>query len=193
MPPRDVREPDRNEAPRSPWRGTIEHFGIEAGAGILNSVGGLDASLAPVLRGWVHLAWGASARLSLAGPAFGPDVRAAAGVASVRQELATLGVAYVFSLPARWLAPILSLGAGAYHLHAHGAASGSYVGTSADSWAAVFDGGAGVAVRVAERFAFVADVHAMVAAPRPLIAIGDATTSAGRPLLLDTLTGVLSF
>jgi hypothetical protein len=184
---------DQPEVPQRPWAPMIEHAGVEIGGGVLYSVGGLQPAFAPVVRAWFRLAHGLSVRGSFAGPALGPDLRAAAGVASLHQELATVDLAYIIALPPRWLVPLVSVGGGVLHIHVEGDASAPYAGTTANAWSAIFDAGAGLGIRPFESFALLLDGHAFLAAPRPVIALGNATTSAGRPALLGSLTGVVTF
>jgi hypothetical protein len=190
---RDTAERTQPAAPSAPWPHLVGRWTLEAGGAAFGSPGGLTASAAPMVRAMVGLTPSFGVRLTIVAPAFGPEVRANAGSASVSQELGTVAAAYVVELAPRWLGAIVSLGAGAYHLHVRGTATPPNLAESSDAWAALFDASAGLAFRLLPRVAIIADTHALLAAPRPEVALGNQTTSAGRPILLGSLSALVSF
>jgi hypothetical protein len=178
---------DRTVEPPSPaaplhGRGGL---GLGLGAAMIGLLRGSPPAFAPVLRAsYGGESW--SGRLSVVAPALGSRVSAEGGAATIRQECVTLEV--VGTWPARSpIAAVLSAGAGAYHWHVTGEASSPYVAHSGDSAGALFDAGAGVAIRLGASAGFLADVHALGLAPGVDVAIaGSSVKLAGTPLLLTT-------
>jgi hypothetical protein len=189
--PEDVRswmEPEREPPPR-----LFTGLGIEAGAGLLQSTGGIGPAFGPVLRLSLGIRAGFAGRLAFAGPAVGPDLTSSLGSASVRQELVALDLIYAFESPGVPVALVLSLGGGGYHLHATGAPNPPYAGDSDEVWSALADIGVGGALRFSSRAALLLDVHTLFTAPRPVVTLaGQELGSAGRPSFLVTLGIVAS-
>jgi hypothetical protein len=168
------------------------------GVALLQSADGIGPAVGPALR----LSFGArlgpdpadraalppaaapatlAGRLSVAGPALAPALSGEAGTASVRQELALLELVYAFPAGGP-LVPVLSAGAGAYHLHLAGAPDPPLRPAEGGVWAALAGAGAGVGLRLTERAALLADVQVLVAQPRPVVQLGRETLgTAGRP------------
>ncbi|AKT39523.1 hypothetical protein [Chondromyces crocatus] len=159
---------------------------VEGGVGLLLG-GGVGPAVGPFLR----VSLGAelsgrpgevlAARVTLAGPAFAPDLAGAVGSVSVRQELALVEV--VYSLGALGpLVPRVSVGAGAYHLRAVGDPRSPYEATSGEVWAALVGAGAGVGWSLGERLSVVVDAQVLFAQPRPVVALaGERLGAPGRP------------
>jgi hypothetical protein len=173
----------------------VEHVAIGAGAALLGSFDGLGPAVLPTVDVWIALHPRLAARLTLAGPGFHGGLENGAGTALVRQELAKAELVWMPSVggPA-WLAPMLSVGAGPYHLHVRGTATLPFRAASDDVWAALFDAGVGLAGRMSARAAIVVDAHAIVTTPRAAVAIGGTqVASAGAPSLFTSLQLVASF
>lgn len=175
--------------PRS--RPFFEGLVLEAGGGMLHAPGGIGPAGCPALRlsfGWPA---GIGVRLGVVGPAVGAALESPLGTATVRQELASLEVFYAFDLRSSFI-PVVSLGAGLYHLDATGAPLPPYTAASDEVWSGLFGVGAGGVYRLTDRVALTMDVRGLMTAPRPVVALaGQELGSAGRPSILWT-AGVLA-
>jgi hypothetical protein len=164
---------------------------LEAGGGALLATGGIGPAACPSFRlsfGWRN---GMGFRLGFAGPAVGAPLESPLGTATVRQEIAFLEAFYAVDTRSP-LIPVVSLGAGAYHLYASGAPKPPYIGASAETWTAAANAGLGGAYRLAERVALTLDVRGFLTVPRPVVTLaGRELGSAGRPSILVT-AGVLA-
>lgn len=172
--------------------GLLAGVSLEAGAVVLLSADGIGPSVGPALRLSLGAAGsaaeagsgmpaGLAARLTFAGPALGPALQGERGTVSVRQEMAFLEAVWAVETGTA-VVPVVSAGAGGYHLFASGAPEAPLVGATGEVWsiAALLGGGAGV--RVTERAALLLDVHALFAEPRAVVALGgERVGSAGRP------------
>ena len=205
-PPADVVAWVRAESPAPPARAGgdttsapaevpfVEHVAVGAGAALLGSFDGLGPAVLPAVDLWIALHPSVAARVTFAGPGFRGGLENAAGTALVRQELAKIELVWLPSVGTSWLAPMVSVGAGPYHLHVRGTATPPFRAASDDVWAALLDAGVGLAGRMSPRAAIVLDAHAIVTTPRAAVAIGDAqVASAGAPSLFTSLQLVASF
>ena len=144
------------------------HVGLALG--VAGAFAGPDVGMAvaPAL----HVAWHATPTWSVGvlavGPGFGARVTAAEGSANVRQELGLGEVAFE-SAPAGVASVFVSLGAGAYHLHASGDASPPYTSERDDAWSALLAAGAGLRIRLTGATSFVLDARELLALPRPVV------------------------
>lgn len=172
--------PLREPRTRSPIVGPA----VVVGAGALFGRDGLAPAALPVLRASVALTTRWALRLTVAAPGLAETISAAAGTATVRQELAAADVVCVLrpNVHAR-LVPIASLGFGAYHLHVRGSSAGPpFVARDDDAWAALATLGVGLAVRLGGRAAVIGEASAVVTAPGAAVDVGGAVVGhAGRP------------
>jgi hypothetical protein len=100
---------------------------------------------------------------------------------SVRQELAALEIVYALEASAP-IVPVVSAGAGAYHLKGVGAPRPPYMSASGHVWAGFACAGAGLGVRLSDRAAALVDLHVIFTEPRAVILLaGEPVGSAGRP------------
>jgi len=84
--------------------------------------------------------------------------------------------------------PFVSIGAGALNVAVSGRGEGQYEGRAPQRWSAAFDGGIGVALVVRSRAALVTELHALVAAPHPVVRFADTRAATiGYPSLILTL------
>jgi hypothetical protein len=161
-----------------------------AGA-VLHSFAGIGPAFAPALRLASGSSNGFAGRLSVVGPAFGANLETPKGTAFVRQELAMIEVVYAPSQ--RWLAPLASLGAGAYHLHTSGKPTDpNDQATTEAIWAALVDAGVGIAARLGSGAAVTAELHAFVTQPSATVGIGDGADDprlgpTGRPSFIASI------
>ena len=162
--------------------------GIETGLSVLYSVGGLAPAAVPVARLRVAVAEPVFVRLSLAGLGTRPRVESALGSADVAQELGLVELGAAFRRGRR-VRPLLTLGAGVFHVRIEGQGTPPYLGERDQSWAAMFDCGAGAIVAVSDALAVAVELHAFLAAPSSFIRFDDMKADTlGRPALWATLT-----
>ena len=182
--------PPPRPAPPARW---IEHVALDAGIAVLASFDRLGPAAAPTIGVWIALPASLAVRIQLAGPGFAPQLSNPVGTASVRQELASVGLAWVPDVRSA-LAPFVAVEAGPYHLHVQGTASAPFHGAEDDVWAAAIGGGAGVGLRVARGVAISAEAEALAITPRPTVSIGgQQVASTGSPSLLASASLVASF
>ncbi len=168
---------------RPPERGPLEGTSVGVALGVLHSFAGLGPAPVPVVQVARGLTRRFALRLELAGPAFGANVTASAGSASVRQELATLGLQAV--LMSGSVVPYLTVAGGAYHLRAVGEAAFPHASRSGDVWAAAAEFGGGAALRMGSRVALRAELAALFTLPGAAVDLGGlASARAGRPSVL---------
>ena len=178
------------EAARGRWR-------VALGGTVLQSFAGFGSAFGPTARVSLRpFSFGAPSplgvELQVAGPTFARALTAAAGSASVRQELAAVTASWAFGGMFR-LVPMASAGAGLYHVHVAGNAS---VGQALSNalWAPFAVAGVGVGVALGARSAVRLDAAALFVQPAPYVQIADTDAGhAGRPLVLLSLTVEGSF
>jgi hypothetical protein len=169
------------EPRRSSW-------GVEAGAQVLAGFGGIGGAVLPVGRVRAALGERFLTRLTISGLGTRPQIDAAEGRATARQELALLEVIGEITPPS-WLRPAISLGAGAYHIGVDGSANWPYAGQHGGLYAFAADVGAGLALSLTSSFSLSLEGHTLLVAPYPVIRFLDvATAETGRPLLSGALT-----
>jgi len=158
------------------------------GALVLAGFGGIRGAVMPVGRVRVALGERLRARVTLSGLGTRPQVDAAEGTATVRQELGLLELIGEIA-PQSWLQPAISLGAGAYHIGVDGSANWPYAGLHGGSYAFAADAGVGLALSITSSFALSLEGHALLVTPYPVIRFLDVDTAqTGRPLLSGALT-----
>ena len=164
------------------------NWGVEAGAQVLGSMGGVGAAVLPVARGRVVLTDRFAARLTISGLGTRPHVEAPEGTATVNQAIG-LVEAIGEVAPQSWLRPCVSVGAGAYHISAEGSAAWPYDAFSPGRWTFAADVGAGIALALTSSFALSLESHATFVTPRPVIRfVGVETAEIKNPLLSGALT-----
>ena len=162
--------------------------GIETGLSVLYSVGGLAPAALPVGRLRISIAAPVFVRLSVAGLGTRPRVDSALGSAVVAQELGLLEIGAAFRRGRR-VQPLITLGAGVFHVRIEGQGLPPYLGERDQSWAAMFDCGAGAYVTMSAALAIAIELHAFLAAPSSFIRFDDMNAETlGRPAVWATLT-----
>jgi hypothetical protein len=157
------------------------------GVGIWNSVDGPPAAVIPVARIGLRLSDWAWVRVSLAGLGSHPRIATADGSATVSQSLALAELAAVFRRDRR-LHPILSVGAGALDVAVVGTGAVPFEGREPQRWSAALDGGVGVGLGLGSRSALVAELHALVAEPHPVVRFASLrAATVGYPAVIATL------
>ncbi|HVU03067.1 MAG TPA: hypothetical protein VHE30_15005 [Polyangiaceae bacterium] len=156
----------------------------EVGAGMLVGFPGSPPAFAPVAR----FGWGtesAAVRVSVVAPAIGAEVSAPGGSATLRQELALLEFTGGFPARGPW-AVVGSAGAGVSHVFADGSAEAPLVAHRGESFTGAFAFGVGGLLRFGERVGLLADLEAVLLAPRVSVLVADASRDARRPMELVT-------
>jgi hypothetical protein len=164
------------------------NWGVEAGAQVLGSFGGVGTAVLPVARGRVILSDRFAARLTISGLGTRPHVEALEGSATVNQALGLLEVIGELA-PQSFLSPFVCVGGGAYHIGAEGSAAWPYDAFDPGRWAFAADLGAGVALSLTSSFALSLESHATLVTPRPVIRFVEVETAEIKnPLLGGALT-----
>ena len=172
--------------PREPARDR-DHVGLEIGAAVLMSPGGVGPSVLPTVR----VDWAVRPRL-LVEAAFGalgsrPSVTTPAGTASVAREYLVLGGCYRLWADQPWW-PFFSIAAGALHTSVNGQAGLDMSTHVVDQWSVLMDAGLGATMRVYRSYHLSLSGHVQLAQPYVAIHFGEpVTATTGRPNLLLTL------
>ncbi|WP_437894376.1 hypothetical protein [Sorangium sp. So ce124] len=191
-PPSKVSEqvPPQAEQPRV-HASRLSMWGVELGGGLLASPGGIGPALLLVAR--LRFAplgpmGPLEARLSFAGLGTAPRVVGPQGSATVQQRFGLVELA-ALPWPELRLRPRFSVGLGALHVAVDGEASWPYRGVHSAQWAFAADAGAGVELGIVRRLHVVAEAHALVAHPYPVVRFVETEAARGaRPALLGSLS-----
>ncbi len=180
------RAADAGDLARSRWS-------FAASAAGIGGPGGLPVGLAPA----VSVSWRASSvwagELFALGPALG-TVETSVGNAKLDQELFASRVRFEMVTARTRFTPFLVGGFGVYHLGARGAASEPYVASSGHAWAGLAIGGLGLSAWLSRSIGLVAEIDALVMAPRPVVHfVGQDPLYGGRPTLLGTFGGEVAW
>jgi hypothetical protein len=163
---------------------------LEAGAAVLHSFEGIGPAVSPILRVAYQAAPRVALRLTASGLGTQPTIDAPNGQAKISQEFGLLEVSPVL-LADGVLKPLVSVGVGAYHFQAEGAATFPYEASTQETWTAAFDAGAGVRLAAGRHFGVSLEAHVLFAATRPLVRIAQVEVGgAGRPSIAGSLTVV---
>jgi hypothetical protein len=162
-------------------------FTIDMGVAGLQSVKGPPPSLAPIARLALGLTGCFHTRLSVLGLGTRPRVATANGSATITQDFALLELTAVLRAAER-VRPMASLGSGLLSVKAAGTGKPPYEGREAHQWSAAIDAGLGVALAFRSRAAMVAELHALLAWPHPVVRVLDERTATmAYPSLIFTL------
>jgi hypothetical protein len=163
-------------------------FALEMGVSLLASPGELDPAAVPVARVSASVAGPFVARLTFAGLGTQPRVETARGTAVVSQTLGLAELGLSFRNEHR-LMPLLLLGGGVLHVATDARGIAPFVGQRDSLWSALVSAGAGVVVALGGRLAVALEVHALLAAPHPVVRFADWTPATlVRPALWTTVT-----
>jgi hypothetical protein len=170
--PEEVREFSAEDAP----------FQLRAGAlalGVASDVGGAyGAALAAEYRPIRSLAVG----VFVAGPLVGASYAASRGRASLRQELGLVrGSVNTLRSDTLELGPVL--GAGVYHLKAHGEVDASLISQTHDFWSFAVSGGVEAELHLTTALSLHAEAFALVLTKRAVVAVNQESTALAIPLL----------
>ena len=172
--------------PREPARDR-DHVGLEIGAAVLMSPGGVGPAVLPTVR----VDWAVRPRLlveaALAALGSSPSVTTRSGTASVAREYLVLGGCYRLWADQPWW-PFFSIAAGALHTSVDGQAGLNLNTHVVDQWSFLADTGLGATMRVFRSYHLSLSGHVQLAQPYVAIHFGEpVTATTGRPNLLLTL------
>ena len=163
-------------------------WGIDGGAAVLAGFGGVQAAIVPLARFRMSLGESFNARVTLAGLGTRPTVDAADGTAAISQEMALLELVIVLAR-STWVRPVLSLGAGPYHVGAEGSAHWPNQGDHVALWALAADAGTGISLPLSSTFEISIEGHVILATPYPVIRfLGNDIAHTGRPSVFGAVT-----
>lgn len=163
-------------------------FAVELGISLLESARVLGPAYVPVARARAEWLGVLETRLTLAAFGTEPDLKNARGTAAVGHALALAELRAAFRHGSA-VRPAIGLGAGALRVRVEGAGNAVYDGASGERWAALFDVGAGLTVRLGERIAVAFELHGQLSAPAPTVRFADEEVARiGRPALFSSLT-----
>jgi hypothetical protein len=166
---------------------TPSAFALDLGAGLWQSLGGPSPAVAPVARLCYGVSRWMAARLSAMGLGTQPNVRHARGVARVTQDVLLLELVFATG-SAQLVRPLASAGIGVLHVGIAGVGAAPYEGRDARQWSSVLDAGFGAALAFRSHAALVAELHAFLASPHPVVRFADTSAAAiGYPSLIFTL------
>jgi hypothetical protein len=186
--PNDVMKWIAPALPPAPAAPVLQGSALGLGALALHGLSGIGIAVGPTAS-FSHGVGPWFARVTLAGPLLGPELHAAAGSATVRQELAAGAVGWA-SEP-KPLGVYAWVGAGGFDLHTDGSAVAPNRGFSRDVVSFLWTAGVGGLARVGPRIALTADLTAVFLDPQPIVVIaGKDAGSAGAPSVGGAL-GVL--
>ena len=169
IPPPSVRAPRR--------------FGADLGVSMLQSLQGVGATYAPVLR--LSYRFTPLATVGIRGVTFGSSASAAApaGTARIRQDLALLDGTLSFRRSGR-VHPAIVAGGGLYHMSISGSGAAPFVGRSDGAWGAAAAAGLGLSIDVSARAAIAVESQVLWVWPEARVLIDTADVGrAGRPSL----------
>jgi hypothetical protein len=187
------RASETRAAPSLPRREPVErsaraHWAIEGGLAVLGGFEGVGVAVVPALG--LRLGPNRTFQIGLTGAGLGstPSVQAASGTATVQQGVVLLEGTAVLG-HARWLRPLVAVGAGAYHASVSGSGAPPLEGQHGSAWALALDGAVGVATSLTSNIDLSLDLHALLTEPGIAIRFMDAVVARlGRPSLLLTFT-----
>ncbi|AUX36368.1 MULTISPECIES: hypothetical protein [Sorangium] len=181
-----------HEANAAPRVAELRRDSLEAGsAHLIGELGGVSSV-------YLRVEHALAARLSLRAT-FVPGILehrldAPAGSVTLRQTLATVGLAYAFDAEAARLYPVIALGVGAYHASIDGQASLPAEGRHQDFVTAGLALGGGLGVRITPELTALAQLDVVLLATEPVLAVaGTEVGRTGRPALLSCVGLKLSY
>lgn len=184
----------RSAAPRAPAAPTSDERRLSVEAGLAALAGDVGVVPGPYFRVGYDLAAGVSLRGTLVPAVVARSLDAPGGRVALRQTAAMIGLAYAAGPEAWRIHPVISLGAGVYHVTVAGRANPPYRDRRQDWLTAGVSAGAGVGVRVLPYLAAHAALDVLVLARQPVFTIaGVEVGRTGRPALLPSLGLQVSF
>lgn len=159
----------------------------DMGVGLWNTFDGPPIAVTPVGRVGLRLGDWAWARFSIAGLGSRPRVATSTGSAVLAQTTVLLEGAAILRSDRR-IRPMFSMGAGILKVAVVGTGTPPYQGREPQQWSAAFDAGVGIALALGARAALVTELHALLAAPHPVVRLTDTRVATiGYPSLTLTV------
>ncbi|MDC0685660.1 hypothetical protein [Sorangium atrum] len=184
----------RSAAPRAPTAPTSDERRLSVEAGLAAFAGDVGVVPGPYFRVGYDLAAGVSLRGTLVPAVMARNLDAPGGRVALRQTAAMIGLAYAAGPEAWRIHPVISLGAGVYHVTVAGRANPPYRDRRQDWLTAGVSAGAGLGARVLPYLAAHAALDVLVLARQPVFTIaGVEVGRTGRPALLPSLGLQVSF
>ncbi|WP_437544918.1 hypothetical protein WME97_37490 [Sorangium sp. So ce367] len=181
-------------APRAPTAPTSDERRLNVEAGLAALAGDVGIVPGPYFRVGHDLTASVSLRGTLVPAVVARNLDAPGGRVAVRQTAAMLGLAYAAGPEAWRIHPVISLGAGVYHVTVAGRANPPYRDRRQSWLTAGVSAGGGVGVRVLPYLAVHAALDVFVLAREPVFTIAGAEVGrTGRPALLPSLGLRVSF
>ncbi|WP_441291288.1 hypothetical protein ACSRUE_13185 [Sorangium sp. KYC3313] len=181
-------------APRAPTAPTSDERRLSVEAGLAALAGDVGVVPGPYFRVGHDLTARVSLRGTLVPAVVARNLDAPGGRVALRQTAAMLGLAYAAGPEAWRIHPVISLGAGVYHVTAAGRANPPYRDRRQSWLTAGVSAGGGVGVRVLPYLAVHAALDVFVLARQPVFTIaGVEVGRTGRPALLPSLGLQVSF
>ncbi|WP_437525482.1 hypothetical protein WME79_38650 [Sorangium sp. So ce726] len=181
-------------APRAPTPPTSEERWLSVEAGLAALAGDVGVVPGPYFRVGHDLTAGVSLRGTLVPAVMARNLDAPGGRVALRQTAAMIGLAYAAGPEAWRIHPVISLGAGVYHVTVAGRANPPYRDRRENWLTAGVSAGGGVGVRVLPYLAAHAALDVLVLARQPVFTIaGVEVGRTGRPTLLPSLGLQVSF
>ena len=162
-------------------------LGLGVAVSVLQSLDGIDPTVAPTARISYRATPMVSGGLRLTGLGTSASATAPAGSAQITQDLALADVSLALR-PAGRLHPLLRAGAGVYHMGLQGSGTSPFVGRTDRLWGAAAAIGAGVVIDLGARLSLVIESDTLWVWPQPAVQIESVGAGrAGRPSLTYTL------
>ena len=163
----------------------LDRWSIRGGASMLWETGELGAGFAPSIGLGRRISSRLALALAIEAPVVGQTYAAAAAKAQMRQELATLAIAWRV-LARRPFTLDLAQGVGVMHLSVRGEAQAPWVAQTASAWAAASSTGGSLGLRLSAHVGLTVSLAAVFILPRPVLEVADVSYVAHQPLLLAT-------
>ncbi|WP_437852764.1 hypothetical protein [Sorangium sp. So ce363] len=181
-------------APRAPTAPTSDARRLSVEAGLAALAGDVGIVPGPYFRVGHDLTASVSLRGTLVPAVVARNLDAPGGRVALRQTAAMIGLAYAAGPKAWRIHPVISLGAGVYHVTVAGRANPPYRDRRQSWLTAGVSAGGGVGVRVLPYLAVHAALDVFVLAREPVFTIaGVEVGRTGRPALLPSLGLRVSF
>ncbi|WP_438039333.1 hypothetical protein [Sorangium sp. So ce128] len=181
-------------APRAPTAPTSDERRLSVEAGLAALAGDVGIVPGPYFRVGYDLTASVSLRGTLVPAVVARNLDAPGGRVALRQTAAMIGLAYAAGPEAWRIHPVISLGAGVYHVTIAGRANPPYRDRRQSWLTAGVSAGGGVDVRVLPYLAVHAALDVFVLAREPVFTIAGAEVGrTGRPALLPSLGLRVSF
>jgi hypothetical protein len=160
-------------------------WSIQGGAALLWEIGKLGPGGAASIGIGRSLSSRLALSLSIQAPLLGQAYSAVGATARIRQELATLALAWRF-LSRKRLTLDLFQGFGAVHMSVRGEAPSPWIAQTATGWTAASSTGAFIGVPLSAHVGVTVSMSAVLLLPRPVLDVAGVSYMVHQPMLLAT-------